>query len=116
MVAGAPALPNVCRSLIIPDDAEMAVKVLASSYYDITDIARESVQQAERDIAKFEKMAGSMLDDFDSGDIGHNFWLTRNHHGTGFWDGDYEPYGDELTDIAHKFGESDPYVGSDGLN
>lgn len=30
--AGAPGLPHVCRSLIIPDNAEMAVKVLSSEY------------------------------------------------------------------------------------
>jgi len=33
--AGAPALPHVCRSIVIPDDAEMAVHVTASDYADI---------------------------------------------------------------------------------
>ena len=37
-VVGAPALPNVCRSIIIPDDARMAVNVVASKHYDLTDI------------------------------------------------------------------------------
>lgn len=37
-VVGAPALPNVCRSVIIPDDARMAVNVLASEHYDLTNI------------------------------------------------------------------------------
>ena len=37
-VTGAPALPNVCRSIIIPDDAEMAVNVLESSYTEIAGI------------------------------------------------------------------------------
>ena len=31
---GLPDLPNVCRSIIIPDDADMSVRVLASSYTD----------------------------------------------------------------------------------
>ena len=35
---GAPELPNVNRSIIIPDDAKMAVKVLASEHHDITDM------------------------------------------------------------------------------
>lgn len=64
-------------------------------------------------------------------DIGHDLWLTRNHHGAGFWDGDYPaPYvdsegkpvavryptdGDYLTAMAHECGESTPYVGDDGL-
>lgn len=51
--------------------------------------------------------------------IGHDFWLTRNHHGTGFWDrysGDQEGtrIGQYLTDQAHAYGESYLYVGDDG--
>jgi len=37
-VAGAPQLPRVSRSLLIPDDAQMAVEVLEASYYEIVDI------------------------------------------------------------------------------
>lgn len=48
---------------------------------------------------------------------GHDFWLTRNHHGAGFWDRP-EVYGqeqcDRLTDAAHEWGEADLYVGDDG--
>lgn len=36
---------------------------------------------------------------------GHDFWLTRNHHGAGFWDGDYGKDGDALTKIANRFPE-----------
>jgi gingipain R len=32
---GAPSLPRVCRSVIIPDDAEMAVRVVSAEYRDI---------------------------------------------------------------------------------
>lgn len=47
--------------------------------------------------------------------IAHDFWLTRNHHGAGFWDGDYpQDLGDKLTEAAHKFPECDLYVGDDG--
>jgi hypothetical protein len=35
---GAPELPNICRSLLIPDDAQMAVRVVASEHYDIENI------------------------------------------------------------------------------
>jgi hypothetical protein len=38
MEAGAPSLPRICRSIIIPDDAEMAVSVISSSYYEISGI------------------------------------------------------------------------------
>jgi len=47
--------------------------------------------------------------------IPHDFWLTRNRHGAGFWDGDYpEPIATQLTDLAHSFGECDLYIGDDG--
>jgi hypothetical protein len=46
---------------------------------------------------------------------GHDFWLTRNHHGAGFWDGDWpEPQAAILTEAAHDFGEFDLYVGDNG--
>jgi hypothetical protein len=35
---GSPELPDVSRSIIIPDDALMEVRVLDSSYYEIEDI------------------------------------------------------------------------------
>jgi hypothetical protein len=50
----------------------------------------------------------------DASRMGHDFWLTRNGHGAGFWDGDYpEPAGDVLTEIAETFGEIDLYPGDD---
>ena len=39
--------------------------------------------------------------------------LTRNDHGAGFWDGDYE-HGDRLTELSRKFKEVTAYVGDDG--
>jgi hypothetical protein len=40
------------------------------------------------------------------GHIGHDFWLTRNRHGAGFWDGDYESeLGDRLDKISKTFSE-----------
>lgn len=45
---------------------------------------------------------------------GHDFALTRNHHGAGFWDGDWPRYGGLLTKIADSFGEVEVYLGDDG--
>lgn len=45
---------------------------------------------------------------------GHDFWLTRNRHGCGFWDRQLPgELGDKLTEAAHSFGECDLYVGDD---
>ena len=46
--------------------------------------------------------------------IGHDFWLTRNRHGAGFWDRGYGDDGDKLTEAAHAYGGVDLYVGDDG--
>ena len=47
---------------------------------------------------------------------GHDFWLTRNGHGAGFWDTDWpEPHASRLADAARAYGEFDLYVGDDGL-
>jgi hypothetical protein len=47
---------------------------------------------------------------------GHDFWLTRNGHGCGFWDGDWaEPVATVLTEAAKGYGQLDVYVGDDNL-
>ncbi len=44
---------------------------------------------------------------------GHDFWLTRNGHGAGFW-ARGEPDGPLLTKYAEEYGPCDLYVGNDG--
>lgn len=47
--------------------------------------------------------------------LGHDFWLTRNGHGAGFWDGRLsKALGMALTDAAHKTGERSLYVSDAG--
>ncbi len=46
---------------------------------------------------------------------GHDFWLTRNRHGAGFWDGDWDKeVGKRLTESCREFGEVWIDVGDDG--
>ncbi len=46
---------------------------------------------------------------------GHDFWLTRERHGAGFWDEGLGSIGDRLTEAAHAYGSFDLYVGDDGM-
>ena len=46
---------------------------------------------------------------------GHDFWLTRNGHGAGFWDRGFGYIGDALTDRSTEFKECLLYVGDDNL-
>ena len=45
---------------------------------------------------------------------GHDFALTRNGHGTGFWDRGLGTLGDLLTERAKAFGEQNAFVDDDG--
>lgn len=44
---------------------------------------------------------------------GHDFWLTRNNHGAGFWDRGLGELGDRLTAASESFGSIDLYLGDD---
>lgn len=65
----------------------------------------DAVKQVVEDCDSFRELAGDLLEGFDESQAGHDFWLTRNGHGAGFWDGDYGDVGDDLTKIAKPFGE-----------
>jgi hypothetical protein len=77
-----------------------------------------SLSLATRTIAdcnSFETANYDLISD-DLSRAGHAFWLTRNHHGAGFWDGDWdETIGETLTEASHGFGEVEILLGDDGL-
>ncbi len=51
----------------------------------------------------------------DDSQNGHDFWLTRNGHGCGFWDRGYDDDVDNhLTDASEACGEVNLYIGDDG--
>lgn len=41
---------------------------------------------------------------------GHDFWLTRNGHGAGFWDRGYGTVGRRLNDACEPYGEVHLYA------
>lgn len=67
------------------------------------------------DARKFLSKAEVMLPINEMDRAGHDFWLTRNREGAGFWDGFWGEDGDALTELAHEFPEADVYVGDDNL-
>lgn len=87
--------------------------------YSIHDISEETKSEMMSDCADFQEMASELLqsqaDDATDVRAGKDFWLTRNGHGAGFWDGDWEQQaGAALTKLAKSFGEVNLYVGDDG--
>jgi len=87
--------------------------------YSIDDIAPETMELIVEDCADFQEKYWRLLSDsgIDDERAGHDFWLSRNGHGTGFFDEDTidDEFQDQLQDAAEAYGEFDLYVGDDGL-
>jgi hypothetical protein len=87
--------------------------------FNIEDIAVETVMQAKRDCEAFQDDNEDHLDaaykhrGYNDESAGHDFWLTRNGHGAGFWDRGLGEDGRELTEASKPYGGVDLYVGDD---
>lgn len=82
--------------------------------YNVEDIHPDTIEAAERDCASFQALAGDLLNEGTNEQAGHDFWLTRNGHGAGFWDGDWPIGGDRLTELSKGFGEATLWLGDNG--
>ncbi len=89
------------------------------SNYDIEDIAPESIERSKQETQAFISQNKELLEqtpeDYNMGQAGHDFWLTRVGHGAGFWDRGLGDVGEALSESARKFGNVDIIVGDDGL-
>jgi hypothetical protein len=85
--------------------------------YSWCDFDNETTARIVRDCKRFQEHAAQLGIKF-VGSIthaGYDFWLTRNGHGAGFWDGDWQDeVGEQLTTLSQSFGECDLIVGDDG--
>lgn len=84
--------------------------------YSADDLAPEAYTQMRADCEAFLAKAfeiGLQGLEHDLECAGHDFWLTRNGHGAGFWDGDWGDQGDALTKLAETFRHVDLYIGDD---
>lgn len=77
--------------------------------------SNDAIKDAEKDCLAFYLEAGDLFEGLDPDQVGHDFWLTREGHGAGFWDRGLGEVGDRLTDIAKSFGSGDLYKGDDDL-
>lgn len=85
------------------------------AHFDITNFTNGALLMAIRDCTDFQETNADDLLDEDDTRTGHDFWLTRNGHGCGFWDGDYDEYkGNRLTLDAETYGPAYIVVNSDG--
>lgn len=84
-------------------------------------LAPDAITSMAADCKRFQQASKSMLEmayqdyDYNPKRAGHDFWLTRNHHGSGFWARDLGVIGDGLTNIAHDYRDCDLYRGDNNL-
>lgn len=82
--------------------------------HSVNDLSEETLQAMIDDCSKFSQANYDLIES-NLERAGHDFWLTRNRHGAGFWDGDWnEDAGKLLTDASHAYGEVSLYVGDNG--
>jgi len=94
-------------------DAELAPQTIAKMESDCAQFQLENAELLAEDHRTSARAAyGCTVAE----SAGHDFWLTRNGHGAGFWDGDWEePAATKLTEASKQFGEIYLYIGDDGL-
>lgn len=81
--------------------------------YTQQDLDPKLAAQMLRDSQKF--LAENWLDIHEDLErAGHDFWLTRNNHGAGFWDGDWPPeVVERLSEASKKYGEVNLFADGD---
>lgn len=87
-----------------------------SADYGIDDLSDKAWDKITSDCNAFQSQNADDINGNDT-QAGHDFWLTRNRHGAGFWDRPelWDDGADKrLTDASHAYVEISLYVGDDG--
>lgn len=83
------------------------------SRYVSGDIASDALAAMQTDCEAFHASHRELwISDMTDSQAGHDYWLTRNGHGVGYW-GRGIKYGNTLTVIANAASASYLYVGDD---
>lgn len=91
------------------------------NHYGMGDIPDDLVEDAMNDCADFvnnleeDGLTERVAEHWDAAQLGHDFALTRNRHGAGFWDRGHGDIGNVLTDRAHPYGTWDLYGDPSGI-
>lgn len=73
--------------------------------YSLEDIPPSLLEIMVRDCQQFQEDNHDLLMEAGSPEQnGHDFWLTREGHGAGFWDRGYGEVGDKLTEASDAWG------------
>ena len=88
---------------------EAALWTSEADNYSIDDIDDDTKKDMKESVEYFVHVASDYFSDLTNEQIGHDFWLTRNGHGTGFWDREFINDEDkkQLTAISDIIGGAD---------
>lgn len=82
---------------------------------DFSDEARvEAMDECKDFMELVRENVRDVPEDYEVSQAGHDFWLTRNGHGAGYWDRGLGDVGDALTKWAKSMGTRNVIVGDDG--
>lgn len=77
--------------------------------HGVDDIDDDAFAAMVSDCESFRDCHADLLADVEPSTAGHNFWLSRNGHGAGFFDSDAE-HADELQKATKPYGSVDLYA------
>ena len=77
------------------------------THYSIDDVSWACYRRAVADCKGFMDDANLVAHDWTAEQFGHDFSLTRNGHGAGFWDRGRGSIGDQLTTLCRPYGSAD---------
>lgn len=94
--------------------------------YDEDELAPETLAKIVEDCKDFQENAAQLLEEYCERIDGHqdfnfsrmasaggDFALTRNGHGSGFWDRGLDELGEKLSEESRPFGNQSLYLGDD---
>lgn len=82
--------------------------------FDQSDIDEKAMLEIVCDCEDFYRANQELIGE-KAEQAGSDFYLTRNRHGAGFWDGDWPvEAGEKLTEAAHVYGTQGLSDGGDG--
>lgn len=86
--------------------------------YGTDDVSTAARNTATGDCESFLELAASLIeqlpDSYTAEQFGHDFLLTRNGHGAGFWDRGLGDTGREFTQHANSYGDIHAFIDDAG--
>lgn len=83
--------------------------------FAVANIDADVSESFAREAAEFCHKHASDLSGIEAQQVGHDFVLTRNGEGTGFWDRGLGARGDRLTQTCRDYGGFHLYIGDNNM-